>query len=442
PYHYRATFVENDQKYWIQELSVPIAEIGGPPLDLGIIPTNALPLIDPIHTDTCGTEKGCYRVPEGCWEPYCEYIATWKLVRQGTYMIEMGGYMDGVTDKYVSLALSEDTRWGGDRVFECVHIGGIGVTKVFQARSVDASTERFSKPQAGIQESCPGMDLECGGQFYQQRLRCRFLVSENNQIETLPLSGEYHLLMSRGAAAEGVTAPHKYGHNEYPKASPDPVTLYDTSINIGGYARYPLVKAHGILMILGWCFFGTIGLLLTKYYKPMWPNKRFYGQRYWFLANHLPYEAHPILGIIILCCVIINPIIALLRPPDDHSCRPCVNWIHWAFGTIAWCLAIPNMFIGMDFGKSHVPWWATWILFIYILFHIIVEITLEVHQCCTHKKNKERRKKYEFQKRENPKAYIPEPEPAGRIFKRNMLIAHFIVTCIVALIMLISIAAS
>lgn len=42
----------------------------------------------------------------------------------------------------------------------------------------------------------------------------------------------------------------------------------------------------------------------------------------------------------------------------------------------------------MSFGKAHVPWWATWILFIYILFHIIVEITLEIHQCCTHKKNK------------------------------------------------------
>lgn len=224
-------------------------------------------------------------------------------------------------------------------------------------------------------------------------------------------------------------------------------------------------------MILAWCFFGTVGLLMTKYYKPMWPNKRFYGHRYWFIAHfncmawlfifvliafilifveaggyskvdYFPLDAHPVMGIIIFCCVIINPIIALLRPADDNDCRPCVNWVHWAFGTVAWCLAIPNMFIGMSFGKAHVPWWATWILFIYILFHIIVEITLEIHQCCTHKKNKERRKKYEFQKRENPKANIPEPEPAGRIFKRNMFIAHFIVTCIVAFIMVIAIAAA
>lgn len=34
-----------------------------------------------------------------------------------------------------------------------------------------------------------------------------------------------------------------------------------------------------------------------------------------------------------------QPIIALLRPADDNDCRPCVNWVHWAFGTVAWCLA-------------------------------------------------------------------------------------------------------
>lgn len=119
-----------------------------------------------------------------------------------------------------------------------------------------------------------------------------------------------------------LTAPHKYGYGEYPVASPDMVSLGDISINMQGYARYPLVKAHGketvswvldrvlvlqhvcfvycthlhrltweyvyfsgILMILAWCFFGTVGLLMTKYYKPMWPNKRFYGHRYWFIVS-------------------------------------------------------------------------------------------------------------------------------------------------------------
>lgn len=473
PIKFRATFVDDQGNFWLREESEPIVQIGGPALDPSIVRQNALPIIDPIHTDKCGIEKGCYRVPEGCWEPYCDYIATWRpLSRVGTeYMIEMSARVNGITDRHVSLALSEDIRWGDDRVFECVHEGGTGLTKVYQAKSIDHSTQRFKNPVDGIDDSCELYGLRCGGQFLEGRVRCRFVVRSSRTIKSLPLSGSYHALMYSGPAENSLTAPHRYGYGEYPVASPDMISLADISINMEGFARYPLVKAHGILMILAWCFFGTVGLLMTKYYKPMWPNKRFYGQRYWFVAHfncmawlfifvliafilifveaggyskvdYFPLDAHPVMGIIIFCCVIINPIIALLRPADDHDCRPCVNWIHWAFGTVAWCLAIPNMFIGMSFGKAHVPWWATWILFIYILFHIIVEITLEIHQCCTHKKNKERRKKYEFQKRENPKANIPEPEPAGRIFKRNMFIAHFIVTCIVALIMVIAIAAA
>lgn len=94
----------------------------------------------------------------------------------------------------------------------------------------------------------------------------------------------------------------------------------------------------------------------------------------------------------------------------------------------------------MDFGKANVPWWATWILVIWVIFHIVVELSLEVHQCCTYKKNKERRRKYEQQKRENPKLHIDEPEPAGRRFKRFMLFLHLTVTIIITIIMIIIIA--
>lgn len=87
------------------------------------LPTQALPVIDPIHTDKCGIEKGCYRVPEGCWEPYCDYIATWRpLSRVGVeYMIEMSARVDGITDRHVSLALSDDIRWVGLQSFPLFH---------------------------------------------------------------------------------------------------------------------------------------------------------------------------------------------------------------------------------------------------------------------------------------------------------------------------------
>lgn len=58
--------------------------------------------------------------------------------------------------------------------------------------------------------------------------------------------------------------------------------------------------------------------------------------------------------------------------------------------------------------------------------------------CCI----SERRKKWELQKKENPNTHIPEPWPAGRNFKRNVLITHFIVCLIVVIISVIVVAVS
>lgn len=64
-----------------------------------------------INTEECGRVKGCYRVPEGCWEPYCDYIATWRRTAGNSYEIELGAMTDGVTDRYVAMAISDDIRW-------------------------------------------------------------------------------------------------------------------------------------------------------------------------------------------------------------------------------------------------------------------------------------------------------------------------------------------
>jgi hypothetical protein len=36
-----------------------------------------------------------------------------------------------------------------------------------------------------------------------------------------------------------------------------------------------------------------------------------------------------------------------------------------------------------DLRKSDIPNWCAWLLFAWDIFHIIVEIVLEVHYCCT-----------------------------------------------------------
>jgi hypothetical protein len=117
---------------------------------------------------------------------------------------------------------------------------------------------------------------------------------------------------------------------------------------------------------------------------------------------------HATLGIIVIICSCINvrllkknkfrcnffcfnnfslylkkPILGFFRPQPDTTLRCVFFWLHWIIGAVAYCLAVPTIFIGMDLAKSDIPNWCAWLLFAWVIFHIIVEIVLEVHYCCT-----------------------------------------------------------
>lgn len=474
---FRATFIENHDTFWVAEKSRPLSDLtsGSPSLAVRKVTR-------PIDTSTCGDDKGCFREPPGCSEFECRYILTWSGDNQAINF-ELGGLVDTASDRYVALGISDDKYMGDDTVFTCAHNSLKERTEVFFSYNTKDPKKNNPIPKyitssssnyvASDKQVYDGL-IEEEGSFENGRLRCRFRVKRDLDLTEPQLrslrGGPAHLLFAHGFAVRGSPKMHGMSVEELPFASAEPVDFSRIS-NYHGRARYPLAKAHGCLMILAWVFFASLGLLLTKYYKPMWPNSRIFEHRYWFFghfncmatmfivtiiaiilifveaggyseAPDLPQKAHPILGIIILVCIIINPILALIRPSEENKCRPVFNWFHWAFGTIANVLAIPTIFIGMDFGKVMVPWWATWILVIWVIFHIAVELSLEIHQCCTYKKNKERRKKWELTKREYPKQHHPEPEPAGRRFKRFMLFLHIGFTALITLIMIIIIAVS
>jgi len=95
-----------------------------------------------------------------------------------------------------------------------------------------------------------------------------------------------------------------------------------------------LVKVHAILGIVAWIFLGSIGILIARYYKPLWPNHVMYSFRVWFSFHRpmmifvtlltllsflfalieLEWEwsasdnnlIHSILGIIVIVCSCIN----------------------------------------------------------------------------------------------------------------------------------------
>lgn len=470
---FRASFIVDEKTYWISERSLPIYDKNDRMPSYKNTPQFThryiKPPIAPIDVTLCGQEKGCYRIPESCSEIECLYLVTWKhLLDTAMIEFEMSAITDGFNDRYFALALSEDIYCGRDLVFECVHNISLNDVRVYQSVNADSNNvnHRITDPSSHI--------IMPEGSYNQGRLRCRFKrhldTSGDAELESFELSVKrYHLMMGMGIVGKHGMKYHGVKIGELPVTSPNEIDLLGVD-DISGRARYHLVKAHACLMLLAWIFFAPTGLLWMKYYTTMWPNSRMFGERYWFVAHFnctfwvvllvfvgfilvlvegkgwsnipdLPSKAHPILGIIsVVCVVICVPIIALIRCPEGHTCRPLGNWFYFLAWTIAFCLAVVNIFIGMDFGKAMVPWWLTWIICLFFLFNFICEVILEVHQCCTHKKNKERRKKWELQKKENPNVHIPEPWPAGRVFKRNVLFTHFIVSLIVVIIAVLTVA--
>lgn len=89
-------------------------------------------------------------------------------------------------------------------------------------------------------------------------------------------------------------------------------------------------------MVLAWVFCASIGLILARYYKPMWVDNKACGQKVWFSYHRalmlcamfltvigfvlilvdkgglfvteekLPLKAHPIIGLIAIICSFLN----------------------------------------------------------------------------------------------------------------------------------------
>lgn len=51
-------------------------------------------------------------------------------------------------------------------------------------------------------------------------------------------------------------------------------------------------------------------------------------------------------------------------------------------------ISVPTVFIGLSMQKAAVPSWATWVMMAFFLFHLIVELLLEIHGCINSKKQR------------------------------------------------------
>ncbi|XP_074118874.1 ferric-chelate reductase 1 isoform X2 [Sminthopsis crassicaudata] len=215
------------------------------------------------------------------------------------------------------------------------------------------------------------------------------------------LDQKYYIFLANGATNNGQI----YKHSEHPLITSEKHDVTDHPKNIGGSRSPLLLKFHGALMFVAWMTTGSIGVLVARFFKPVWPKAFLFGEAAWFQIHRflmlctsglttvgfvLPFiyrkgwskEAgyHPYLGCVVMTLAVLQPLLAVFRPPSHDPRRQIFNWTHWGTGTATRILAVAAIFLGMDLPGLNLPSPVkTYAMIGFVAWHVGTEILLEIH---------------------------------------------------------------
>lgn len=345
----------------------------------------------------CGSSIGCYSACDGA----CTFVVTWQDTGSNVDFTLSRTLPSGNTDQWIAIGLSSDQSMGSDSVTECVTNGNTVLVR--KSYNVGDSNTLLGNFTEGL--------TKYNGSVKDGVLSCTFTQSKTSSNPKIyDLNADWHLLVAYGKAADGI----KYQHSLSPRpfASSDKVDFQATA-SLSGSAKEVVVKAHGSLMVIAWVFCASMGIVLARHYKPMWPNSQMLGEKVWFtlhrvfmvtalltcvaafilifvdvrewseLAGHSNWQkAHPYLGVIVTFCVVLNPIMALFRPHPDHPRRYIFSWAHWGVGTLAQVLSGLALILGVTLARSSVPFYCVWVLVAWVVYQMLIELLLEILDWC------------------------------------------------------------
>ncbi|XP_046346278.2 putative ferric-chelate reductase 1 isoform X2 [Haliotis rufescens] len=347
----------------------------------------------------CGVRLGCF---DDC-DNGCTFSITW-VPEDSNIRFHLRSFSTG--DSWIAIGFSEDLEMGDDSVSECVVYGGD--VKVFQSYNTGINNDRLAQPELGLS------DLQ--GSVNNGIFDCSFLRQTDGfgDVKLFNLTQDWHLMFARGKATAGF---RKSRHVTTPAVTSSLIDLQATGSASSTKLKYPLVQAHGCLMSIAWLFCASIGLVIARHFKPMWPDKNIRGLKVWFQIHRMCMgltfvatvaafiiifieakvysqingedykQSHPVLGIIVTAMVLINPVMAYFRPGPTSERRPLFNWAHFLVGIGAYCIAVINIFFGLKLSKSGAPDYMVYVLAGYVVWQLITEISLEALQCLSKQKD-------------------------------------------------------
>ncbi|XP_068095853.1 putative ferric-chelate reductase 1 isoform X2 [Hyperolius riggenbachi] len=427
-----ATVVEKYAIYWVKIPGPVIIQTDAPPVPP--IPVTASPismdlkpaLTGRFNSSGCGSRRFCIRNPTDCdpkRDVQCFFLS---FQRQGSSVqIEMSGPGKG----YVAFALSHDQWMGDDDNYLCVMDGQ--TVDVNPAYSTGRSLPRLALPEVLQDIAWRVADgvIQCS---FRRNIRIP------GTVERYPLDSAYYIFLADGEAEDGAIR----RHHRQPLITSKMYNVSGTPEDVGGSRSPLLIKFHGALMFVAWMTTVSIGVLVARFFKPVWLSSTLCGEKIWFqvhrilmvttllltaIAFVLPFlyrrkwsnraGYHPYLGCIVMALAILQPLLAIFRPPPQSPRRQMFNWTHWTGGTAARIIAVAAIFLGMELQALDLPDpWDTYTMVGFVLWHVCTDILLELHSYCLMRR--------ESAKLEEDQVEILNPhynEEEGHTFKKIVL---------------------
>nr|XP_006634698.1 PREDICTED: putative ferric-chelate reductase 1 [Lepisosteus oculatus] len=388
-----ATVVQHYDVFWVK---IPGPVVSQSNVSPPVLPTSATDqtthpsaLTKPFTSKGCGRTKSCLRDPVGCdpeTDPKCHFLSF--AGQEQSVVFELSGPAEG----YVSFALSHDKWMGDDDVYLCVR----------RNEYVDinpAYVTGRTHPEVELQSTLRNM----AWRWSDGVIQCTF--QRNIQIpgeeHRFNLDTSYYIFLASGKAEHGMI----HRHNRQPLISSEKKVISGLPGNLVGSRSPLIIKAHGALMLVAWISTVSIGVIFARFFKPLWPESRLFGEQIWFQVHRvlmtstvlltccafvLPFAyrggwshhagAHPFLGCTVMALALLQPLMAILRPHPDSLRRYIFNWMHWSAGTIARIIAVAAMFLGVHQQALDLPSpWDTFVLCGFVVWDVAADLVLEIH---------------------------------------------------------------
>ncbi|GFN81423.1 ferric-chelate reductase [Plakobranchus ocellatus] len=275
-------------------------------------------------------------------------------------------------EEYIAVAFSKDTKMGSDSVVECtesdfgnkVHVSYNGRFKNELMKELDNTVLPIQRMRAvdGV--------IHC--QFARKK-------SQRGEDRVFDLENDYYVLVAQGHAKNG----RKQEHGGLPAISEKVVDFQERYMVVTPLLIDRIfIKTHACVMVFAWLFCASIGTVVARFYKPLWPHKTLCKRKVWFTVSIQRFrKLHPVVGIVTTFVVIVQIVLGIFRPHSSSENRPVFNWGHWLLGIITHILTVFNMMLGVGLKKASVHPSVLYVLYAFAVYQVLAVIVLEIIFC-------------------------------------------------------------